>query len=243
MSKDWTAKELQAASEAMKQSGNMGYEEFCESLRKTSNTAAHFDVKGATRKALVIALEEITGIEAVYQKAPTFAYTIGSITIDKEGNLITEDKVLAERVIYELAQRGFHPDDDNCLCIELPKESLPETAREKFDRILEAKGALIKKAVGADNLAYEVADETIHFPWFKASCDADENKAYMQLISALTEYARKSKRVTAKEKDVENEKYAFRCFLLRLGMIGDEFKTTRKILLRNLDGNPAWKNK
>ena len=48
--------------------------------------------------------------------------------------------------------------------------------------------------------------------------------------------------MTMKEKNVENEKYAFRCFLLRLGFIGDEYKETIKILLKNLTGNGAWKN-
>lgn len=49
-------------------------------------------------------------------------------------------------------------------------------------------------------------------------------------------------RVSSTERPVENEKYAFRCFLLRLGFIGNEYKTTRQILLRNLSGNSAWKN-
>ena len=53
--------------------------------------------------------------------------------------------------------------------------------------------------------------------------------------------AKTQKRITAKEKEVDNEKYAFRCFLLRLGFIGDEHKVTRKILLRNLSGSSAFK--
>ena len=65
--------------------------------------------------------------------------------------------------------------------------------------------------------------------------------AYTQLISKLVEQARTAKRVTMKEKKVENEKYAFRCFLLRLGFIGDEYKAARKVLLKNLTGNGAWK--
>jgi hypothetical protein len=44
------------------------------------------------------------------------------------------------------------------------------------------------------------------------------------------------------EKKVDNEKYAFRCFLLRLGFIGAEYKTDRKILLKNLTGSSAFKN-
>ena len=54
--------------------------------------------------------------------------------------------------------------------------------------------------------------------------------------------ARTQKRVTATERTIENEKYAFRCFLLRLGFIGDEFKSARKILLRNFTGSSAFKS-
>ena len=52
---------------------------------------------------------------------------------------------------------------------------------------------------------------------------------------------KRQKRIVATENDVENENYAFRCFLLRLGFIGDEYKAARKILLRNLTGSAAWK--
>ena len=54
--------------------------------------------------------------------------------------------------------------------------------------------------------------------------------------------ALKQKRITTKEKPVDNEKYAFRCFLLRLGFIGAEYKTARKILLKNLSGSSAFRN-
>ena len=73
--------------------------------------------------------------------------------------------------------------------------------------------------------------------------EADSVKAYTHFISALCEMSRNAKRVTATEKPVENEKYAFRCFLLRLGFIGTEYKAERKILLRNLSGSTAFKNK
>ena len=64
----------------------------------------------------------------------------------------------------------------------------------------------------------------------------------MALITALCEMAKNQKRVTATDKAPSNEKYAFRCFLLRLGFIGDEYKAARKILLRNLTGNTAFHN-
>lgn len=54
--------------------------------------------------------------------------------------------------------------------------------------------------------------------------------------------SKEQKRITATEKTVDNEKYAFRCFLLRLGFIGDEYKADRKILLKNLKGSSAFKS-
>ena len=99
-----------------------------------------------------------------------------------------------------------------------------------------------RKAIGADSLAYKVTDCMVLFPWFTLSGDADETLAYTQLISKLVEQARIAKRVTMKEKNVKNEKYAFRCFLLRLGFIGDEYKAARRVLLKKLTGNGAWKN-
>lgn len=72
--------------------------------------------------------------------------------------------------------------------------------------------------------------------------DGQDNKAYTAFISALCKLSANAKRVSMTEKPVDNEKYAFRCFLLRLGFIGREHKTTRKILLRNLEGSSAFKN-
>ncbi len=55
--------------------------------------------------------------------------------------------------------------------------------------------------------------------------------------------AKESVRVTATEKEVESEKYAFRGFLLRLGFIGTDSKEHRKILMKNLSGSAAFPNK
>ena len=72
--------------------------------------------------------------------------------------------------------------------------------------------------------------------------DFDEVKAYTHFIAALGKMSRDLKRISATEKEVDNEKYAFRCFLLRLGFIGNEYKAERTILLKNLSGNSSWKN-
>ena len=107
--------------------------------------------------------------------------------------------------------------------------------------ILDAKGHLIRKALGIDATPIEVTEETVSFPWFTELPEPEAVQAYTHLISALCEMSVNQKRITAKEKEVENEKYAFRCFLLRLGFIGAEYKADRKILLQNLSGSSAFK--
>ena len=99
----------------------------------------------------------------------------------------------------------------------------------------------MKHAFLKDELKIEVDEEKISFPWFDLK-DDEHVKAYSQFITAITKMAKEQKRILNREKEVENEKYAFRCFLLRLGFIGDEYKKTRKILLENLSGSAAFKS-
>ena len=125
--------------------------------------------------------------------------------------------------------------------MEIPRKLMNDTALAYLDRIIEGKSTLIKKAIGADSLEYEITEDRIRFPWFTMTEDAEENKTYITFISKLAEQARTAKRVTLKDKPVDNEKYAFRCFLLRLGFIGAKYKVDRKILLKNLTGSSAFK--
>lgn len=194
------------------------------------------------RKGLVKAIAEITGTAATYKGAPTFAYEIGEYTIDRNSTLIFRDGTDADNLLQGLTERGYaHENQNTQLTVELPGERFTDAVTANFDRILESKGNLIKKAVGADSLAYEFRDDKVLFPWFTLTGDENEAAAYAQFITALVDMAAKQKRVTAKAKEPDNEKYAFRCFLLRLDFIGDEYKSARKILLRNLSGNSAWK--
>ncbi len=128
------------------------------------------------------------------------------------------------------------------LVIEIPRSSFTETALDNLKRLVESKVSLIKKALSAETLELEITDDKVRFPWFEDGTDADAVKAYTHFVAALCEMARAQKRVTAKEKDTDNDKYAFRCFLLRLGFIGSAYKEERKILLRNLSGSSAFKS-
>ena len=226
-----------------------------------------FHVTGAGRRALVTAIGEILEVRPKYLGMPTAAYEVDYFRIDKNGTVEFDDRADSgeiENLLERLAERGFAgegqeaatdatketaendtagadtaPQDENVrLTVAMP---LGSANIDNIKKMLEAKGSLIKKAFGIDELPVEVDGEKISFPWF-SEMDSDTARACTNFISALCKMSREQKRITATEKAVDNEKYAFRCFLLRLGFIGDEYKSDRKILLRNLKGSSAFKS-
>ena len=132
--------------------------------------------------------------------------------------------------------------DEDSLSISLPRTLFTETALQNLDALLLSKGRLIRHAFDIREATYTLTDDRITFAWLHGTITDKTAKAYAEFISKLCLMARTQKRVTAKEKIVDNEKYAFRCFLLRLGMIGSAYKESRKILLQNLVGSSAFKS-
>ncbi|MBR0279287.1 MAG: amidoligase family protein, partial [Synergistaceae bacterium] len=74
----------------------------------------------------------------------------------------------------------------------------------------------------------------------KGGIHCGQLKAYIQLCLAMSQLAKDLKHASPIPQQRDNEKYAFRCWMLRLGFIGEEFKTARTLLLRNVSGNCAW---
>ena len=231
-----------------------------------------FNVTGAERKRLVQAIAAYTQADAKYLGAPTFAYQVDCFTIDRSGVVSFDSRADSTEIgglIEILAQQGFvaqvsdlnregeelpaggaesepAPDgaaqEGDSLTIQMPAASFTPEALNNLHSLIAAKGRLLRKALGVALLPVQVEADTVSFPWFGGEATAEEVKAYTHLITALCDMARNQKRVTAKEKDTGNDKYAFRCFLLRLGFIGTEYKEERKILLRNLTGSSAFKS-
>ena len=217
-----------------------------------------YNVTGAKRKELVKVIANATGARAEYKFMPTCNYEIDYFTVTKDGTLLFDDRADSEeveRVLEAISAAGFEcepqdggeqpfgeetePQEANAgLTVEIP---LDKVAVGNLTKLLDAKGNLIRKALGITDLRIEVLEDRVAFPWF-SQVDTDSAAAYTHFISALCEMSRNAKRVTATEKPVDNEKYAFRCFLLRLGFIGSEYKMERKILLKNLTGSSAFKN-
>jgi hypothetical protein len=130
------------------------------------------------------------------------------------------------------------------LTVEYPLGGMGPEALENLRKMVAAKEALIKAALGAGELPIQQADEDggkLRFPWFTLS-GPSEAACYAQFVRALCEAAKGKKRVTAKEREVGgNPKYAMRCWLLSLGLIGGEYKDARKLLLARLPGNGSFK--
>ena len=117
-----------------------------------------------------------------------------------------------------------------------------EKTFENLKSICRAKESLFKKAFKTESLDIEETEDEIVFPWFMHESDGD-TEVYSLFIEKLCNLAKSLKRVNPKkDKEVENEKYAFRCFLLRLGFVGSQYKAARKVLLRNLTGSSAFKS-
>jgi len=215
-----------------------------------------YNVTGTKRKELVQLISNFTGCESKYMGAPSFAYEVDYFTVDRDGALFFDDRAdseVIERLLEMLYDNGFEADElpkadeeesteeeTTGLAIQIPMSEFTENSLKNVFALVEAKGNLIKKALDVDALPINLIDDRLDFPWFRADSTPEEIKAYEHFICKLCEMARNQKRVTAKEQTVENPRYTFRCFLIRLGFIGSEYKEMRKILLRNLEGNSAY---
>lgn len=216
----------------------------------------HFNVKGESRKAMVTAIEKEIGGKARYLGVPSCAYEIGSYTVGRNGELEFGDyddiDEVAPIVDACIMATGITPAEweENKDSEETETEGAMElTVTIPFTKVnvgnltslLDAKGSLIKDALGITDLRFEMNEDSVSFPWF-SKVEPEEAMTYTKFITAICEMTMKQKRITAKPKENENEKYAFRCFLLRLGFIGDEYKADRKLLLSKLNGSSAFKS-
>ena len=211
-----------------------------------------FTLESKQRPKLAQEIGNILGTAPHYERVPSCAYDIAGYRLDKEGVLHIPEgaEETAKDLIRQLRERGFQDDAEvteevpvqqGKLTIAIPKESLTDTALENLQKITANKQTLFQRAFRMDSTEIEITDEKINFTWFPYTVDGDDIAAYTQFISRLCDMARDAKRVSSKPTETDNDKYAFRCFLLRLGFIGKEYKTARKILLRNLTGNSAFR--
>ena len=149
---------------------------------------------------------------------------------------------LPDDIRSELQKAGYTVEDEPVtLTISMPRNFFAEQSMNNLLQLIANKETLLKHALNTESLAVNECEETVEFPWFTVEKDGDGD-AYAKFITMLCEFAKNLKRVVNKPDTSDNEKYAFRCFLLRLGMIGADYKAARKVLLRNLTGSSAFRH-
>lgn len=209
---------------------------------KMAGTKIRFSLKvtGQERKYIVTAVSEAIGDSSRYTGVPACAYQIGGWTLDKESVLHSPELEeiefhIVRSVLSALQAAGLQT--EGFLTVTIP--DMEEQAAENLSNILKSKQQLLKKALQSEN---EIRLDVKELSCFHAVLDADTVLAYLFLTAKLCDLAKTLRYASPVEKWVENQKYAFRCFLLRLGFIGKSYKTERKILLAPLEGNTAFKS-
>lgn len=199
-----------------------------------------FNIEKSQRKALAQKIGELADMDVRYCGVPSCGYQIGACTLNKEAVLHGDE--LPDEIRSELQKAGYTAEDEpEALTISMPRDFFTEQSMNNLLQLIANKETLLKHALETDSLAINECEETIEFPWFTVEKDGDGD-AYAKFITMLCEFAKNLQRVVNKPDTSDNEKYAFRCFLLRLGMIGADYKAARKVLLRNLTGSSAFRH-
>ncbi|MCQ4922207.1 virulence-related protein [Tissierella carlieri] len=219
------------------------------------------------RKEIVKTLSEHLGIKSKYLGAPSFAYKVGDFTVDREGKILNMagDKVELEDILN--IEEESTENKVTAIGTSFPLEGYDGRSLKNLLNMIYSRQPLIKKTFNLEENIVEkdlinkineadietiedflefpntenlkgisFDDEKITFNFIK-----DEVKVSMDFLSLLIKKSKELKFASAKPINTDNEKYAFRTWLIRLGMIGDEYKATRKVLLQNLSGNGAFR--
>ena len=214
-------------------------------IMKTKTCIIKQRVSGQERKVIAAVLGEVMETPVIYAGVPSCAYEVAGWTISKEGFLISplfdaEDASELKTVMDALRIAGVSADEK--LEVQILAEGTDEAALSNLEQILKSKETLLRKSLDAQGeIAPRLEDGRLVFGFFKGTINKDEISACALLSIRIWKLAQVLKRVVAKEQAAENEKYAFRCFLLRLGFIGGQYRMERTVLLSRLAGNMAFK--
>ena len=222
------------------------------------------------RKEIVKRLGEYLGIKPKYLGAPSFAYQVGDYTVGRDGKIINEsgDEVNLEAIISNnlettdleiaLPMKDYTGSTlKNLVNMIYSRQFLIKKALGVEDNFVEeyfisainnidfetTKDFLyILEELGRENCkGISFNEDTITFIIKKQGLVPEEIGEIAKFFSLLNNTAKQLKYASAKPINTDNEKYAFRTWLIRLGMTGNEYKSTRKLLLQNLSGNGAFR--
>ena len=206
-----------------------------------------YNVTGKKRKKLADDISEALHALPRYMMYPTCNYEIGDCILDRNGKLTIPENLedtTVKALLEHLKDRGYQSngvEDIDKFTISLPRKDFTEGQLEMLVQMVRSKEGLFKRAFRTDSVDVMTTADCVCFPWFTLTDDPAEAEAYTTFISKLSEMACRQKRVLATTAAGDNDKYAMRCYLLRLGFIGEQYKRSRAILLKNLSGNSAFR--
>ena len=180
-----------------------------------------YNITGKQRKQLAEDISVALHTIPKYLGYPTCSYKIGECTLERDGKLIIPDSVADETataLLEYLRSRGYvgeAVETADRLTISIPRDLFTNTHIEILQQIITARAPLFKRAFLADSIEAVVTETTGSFPWFPFTADPDEVNAYSVFITKLCDMAKNQKRVVTAISETDNDKYTFRCFLLR----------------------------
>ena len=222
-----------------------------------------------SRKEMVNALGEHLGIKPKYLGAPSFAYQVGEFTVDRQGIISNKAGEQVELGSILAGVEPAVETDVTAIEVTVPLDGHDGKTLTNLVNMVYSKQALIKKALSIEVglveqelvkklkesepatieefliLAKDFSRGIIFSPegitFTSTNTEPEAIEAFADLVGLLNVKAKELKYASPKVADTDNEKYTFRAWIMRLGMIGAEYKATRKVLLQNLSGNSAFR--
>ena len=154
---------------------------------------------------------------------------------------------MLEKALEQLELRGAIVNDSTKMNLFLDVSCIEnwEKYQTNLENLYESKGELFQKAL--DIPFSQVADTSqgkengiISFPYFKSTLNKKELLSDIQFAQIVSSFAENNRTVSQKKSDNQNDKFMMRTWLVRAGMVGEEYKFARKMMTKNLEGNSAW---
>jgi len=216
---------------------------------------------GLSRKEVAGIIGECLGAKPEYKGGITYHYYIGNwavfmdSTVEREkadGDAGDEYKVgicipnsnqeELTKVLNAIKEAGSIVNSSCRLTVIIDDSNHTDKSKANLIKLFVSKKELIFMALGVEDGSIEIEENKVIFKLFAVTLDAERNMAYEQFCTLLNQMALKSKSASSKKTESDNPKFTFRVFLIRLGMIGNEYKIARKILLERLKGNSAFRS-
>ena len=226
--------------------------------------------KAETGKQIAPIIEDVLGARAKYMGPPSFAYEVGGVVVQRDGNVNADTHI--EEITERLGAEKLLVDEDS-LEIKVPIKDMDARQLTNLLNILFSRQKMLNHSIGVDNFyvdeslvsylkedkpdsveavkgnsarfemtkGFHFTEDEVVFTGFPVNGDYKCATAYCSLVAMIVDQARKSRRTTTKIVESENEKYAARIWLNQLGLTGRGGKEIRQVFLRNLEGNSAFR--